>query len=106
MTMAEALTYLASFYTYERPPDYMEHIPCVEKALKAYAQWDKDKYWEMVNEVIEEDRDLIGLYHQPQYIRSWEYTSAKWIRDACLEAEYADHPDRQTDELPNNAFTE
>ena len=104
MTMAEALTYLASYYTYEQIPDYQAHITCVEKALKAYAQWDKDKYWEMVNEVIEHDRNLIALYHQPQYIRCWEYTKQKWINDSVWEASYADHPDRQTDELPGNAF--
>jgi hypothetical protein len=104
MTFSEALTYLASFYTYERPPDYVEIMNCVDKAMKAYAQWDKDKYWEMVNEALEQDRNLIGLYSQPQYMRSFENTSAIWLKDACLEAEYADHPDRQTDELPNNAF--
>lgn len=104
MTMAEALTRLASYYTYERCPDYVDQMDCVQKALKAYTEWDRRQFWAMVNEVIEVDRDLIGLYHQPQYIRCWENTSAKWLKDACLEAEFADHPDRQTDELPNNAF--
>jgi len=104
MTMAQALTRLAMEYTFEPPPDFYEIHNCVLKALRAHEQWDKLQFWSMVKGVLEQDRNLIGLYSQPQYMRCWENTSAIWLRDARLEAEYADHPDRQTDELPNNAF--
>lgn len=105
MTMAQALTRLASEYTYEPRPDFFEIHKDVMKALKAYDQWDRLQFWHMVKQVLEIDRNLIALYHQPQYMRCWENTSAIWLRDACLEAEYAELPDRQTDRpLPNNAF--
>lgn len=104
MTMAQALTRLAMEYLFEPRPDFFEIHKDALKAIRAHEQWDKLQFWSMVKNVLEQDRNLIGLYSQPQYMRCWENTSAIWLRDAVWTGEYQIETDRQTDGLPNNAF--
>lgn len=105
MSMPEALTYLASFCPHELAhcPDFYEINPSKAEALMD--KWQERRFWVMVDQAIKIDRNLITVYHQPQYIRAIKNTFSTWIEDACLHVEYSDHPDRQTDnDLPNNAF--
>jgi len=91
LTMPQALTYFAANYPYEDSPDYKE---LTGQRLKDYKH---NMFWRTVNNCIANDRKLIGLYHQPQYIRCWEHTASQWLEDAVQQAEWSEQTDRQTD---------
>lgn len=98
LTMSQALIFFASHYPYgETRPDFSEMTG------QQLTDYKKAEFWRIVNNCIDTDANLIGVYHQPQYIRCWEHTSSKWL-ERCLEsAEWAE-TDRQTDTLSGYAF--
>lgn len=89
-TMAQALTYFAANYPFGISPDKSDWT---DKKREAYAEM---KFWETVNNCLDNDPNLIGLYHQPQYIRCWKHTASKWF-ELCLEEAEWSETDRQTD---------
>lgn len=91
MTMPQALTYFAANYPYEASPDYSELTG------QRLADYKESMFWKTVNNCLANDRKLIGLYHQPQYIRCWKHTASQWLEDAVLLAEFSEQTDRQTD---------
>jgi len=100
--MPEALAFLASFCPYEICPDFFEINPSKAEAL--IDKWKTQRFWKMVDDAIKIDRNLISVYHQPQYMRCILNTFDTWKEDAVWNVEYATQTDSQTDELPNNAF--
>jgi len=102
MSMPEALTFLASFCPYEICPDFFEINPSKAEAL--IDKWKTQRFWKMVDDAIKIDRNLISVFHQPQYMRCVLNTFDTWKEDAVWNVEYATETDSQTDELPNNAF--
>jgi len=89
-TMAQALTYFAANYPYEASPDYSELTG------QRLADYKESMFWKTLNNCLDNDPNLIGLYHQPQYIRCWKHTSSKWF-ELCLEEAEWQETDRQTD---------
>jgi len=98
MTMPQALMYFASNYPFGESPNYLE------MTAQQLADYKEHIFWKIVSNCIDNDRNLITLYHQPQYWRCWKHTSATWIEDALEAAEWAEQTDRQTDTLQGYAF--
>lgn len=81
MSMASALTKLASFADNTPPTDYDS-----DTYQKRYDIYVKQEYWKAVRQILTEEPDEIGLWSQPQYFRAWENTRTVWIKKAALEA--------------------
>jgi len=80
MTMAVALTKLATFADNDPPTDY-----CEPEWEKRYERYIKVEYWKAVRKILTEDPDEVGLWTQPQYMRAWENTRSVWIKKAAIE---------------------
>jgi len=77
MTMAAALTKLATFADNNPPTDYdaLDYDKRKEKYVK-------EEYWRAVRKILLEEPDEVGLWTQPQYMRAWENTRSIWIQKA------------------------
>lgn len=87
LTMAQALTLLAANVPYTQY-DWSEMD---EKKLKDI----KDQlFWKAVENTLEYDLDLVGIFTQPQYYRAFLNLKKVWVEAAISAAQ----TDRQTDE--------
>lgn len=90
LSMAQALIRVAR----ARPRDINLDFDTLEDYKKAYAL----EYDRATTTLLREDRNLVGLYSQPQYERAYIKWRKVWVEFA--EAEQDEKTDRQTDNSP------
>lgn len=90
MTMAQALTKLASYADNKPPTDFL--LDDHEKRLEKYVN---TEYWKAVRLILEDNPDEVGLWTQPQYLRAWIHTRSVWIKKSTTEYNDASRSDSE-----------
>jgi len=76
MTMAKALTRLASFAKHD-PPELVIEAGMNVRVEKSFLL--TQEYWMLVTSVLKDDPDAVGMYTNNVYLSAWKNTREVWI---------------------------